>query len=150
MSTSKPFPFLRLPTKLRLIVYEALPIRTQHYHVKEKFTRDHPEASCSNLGLILVLSDVASISILATCKTIHAEASKTLGRKLDALRMEPLRIITDTEFVKKIYLVTILEGVLESSRFKRWHTASNDGIPLQTMAYRFKRWHNENDLYMKD
>jgi len=130
MSTAKPFPFLSLPTELRLIVYEALPIRTQHYHIREKYTRDRPKASCSNLGLILVLSDVAGISILATCKTIHAEASKTLGRKLDALRMEPLRIITNTEFLNRRYLVAILEGVQGTSRFKGWH--------------------NVKDLYVKD
>lgn len=130
MTTPKPFPFLRLPTELRLIVYEALPIQTQHYHVREKYTRDRPKASCSNLGLILVLNDLAGISILATCKTIHAEASKTLGRKLDALRMEPLRIITNTEFLNRRYLVAILEGVQGSPRFKGWH--------------------NVKDLYVKD
>lgn len=71
---------------------------------------------------------MAGVSILATCKTIHTEASKPLGHKLDVLLKEPLSIITNTEFMNKHYLVSILQGVQGSSRFKEWHNVKDEQI----------------------
>ncbi|KAF2870547.1 hypothetical protein BDV95DRAFT_63297 [Massariosphaeria phaeospora] len=62
---TRPFPFLKLPPEIRFLVYEQLPRIIHHHHISID----------NRVSLILVTRSIPT-SILATCKTVHAEANQ--------------------------------------------------------------------------
>ncbi|KAF2247114.1 hypothetical protein BU26DRAFT_520381 [Trematosphaeria pertusa] len=84
---ARPFRFLDLPTEVRLIVYEYLPIKTRHRQLG-------PKGEDFSF-LKLITKSIPGISILATCGQIHAEALPILEPRISTLRKEPVRILSD-------------------------------------------------------
>jgi hypothetical protein len=98
----QPFRFMDLPTELRLKVYERLPRTVKHTHIPTAKTKTAAAtmatsatttttttttANQSPSGLILVTQYVP-ISILATCREVHKEASKIIKRLIQTFILE--------------------------------------------------------------
>jgi hypothetical protein len=104
MST-EPFRFLDFPAKLRLMVYEAIPITTRRQ------TFEHVEGG-QTLSMTLT-KRCFLVSLLATSKFIHQEAKQIIGKKLRQLELEPVRVKTDLET-----LVAITADFSAQTRYK--------------------------------
>ncbi|KAF2649192.1 hypothetical protein K491DRAFT_568620, partial [Lophiostoma macrostomum CBS 122681] len=88
--TVKPFRLMDLPKELRLMVYERLPIKTQHksYNAAAFYPSDPQPGS-----VILVLKTIPGIQILATNHFVKSEASTILASKVEELLLDPPRVI---------------------------------------------------------
>ncbi|KAF2254010.1 hypothetical protein BU26DRAFT_233883 [Trematosphaeria pertusa] len=95
---SQPFRFLDLPTELRFMVYEQIPINIQHTVLELSRLlrrRQHPESTRE--PTVTLVSYSASLPLLQTCRTIQSEATPFLERKVEALGEEPIRFIVDLD-----------------------------------------------------
>jgi hypothetical protein len=92
MTHSTPFPFLRLPKELRLMVYDFLPIRITHV-----FFRSWIDQKWSST-LTLVVKTIPGLALLTTCKLIHSEAFPILHRKMLAVQRSPVQIIMNEQW----------------------------------------------------
>jgi hypothetical protein len=103
MSTTpppNPFPFAKLPTELRLMIYERLPIRTtRHNFSRPSSTRANPPTPYS----FAIVSQSTDLSILRTCSWIHTEASAIMHRKLECISHNPPRLIVDLLTAPKLH-----------------------------------------------
>ncbi|KAF2112179.1 hypothetical protein BDV96DRAFT_649538 [Lophiotrema nucula] len=97
-TTSDHFPFLNLPSELRLMIYEHLSITTRHHTLsfKTKFSRYLKPTMLS----VTLVTRTLPVPLLRTCKQIHSEASPTLSNPLSKLKKEPIKFIIDVEQFK--------------------------------------------------
>ncbi|KAH8704511.1 hypothetical protein GQ44DRAFT_732395 [Phaeosphaeriaceae sp. PMI808] len=78
------FPFMNLPSELRLMIYERLPRTVKHTHVQRtKNQYLDPKAK----ELILITRHVPT-SILATCRQVYKEANKIIQRVVKAFILD--------------------------------------------------------------
>jgi hypothetical protein len=89
-----PFPFLRLPKKIRLMIYERLPDERDYY-------------SCDGIShgvyfntWYIFKTIRASTAILTTCRAIHSEALSIIKKNLLSALTKPARI-TILEYPKE-------------------------------------------------
>jgi hypothetical protein len=87
MAEPTPFPILRLPKELRLIIYDHLPIRITHVIFEHTIVNGWIQA------ITLVVKTVPGLALLTISKFIHADASPILNRKLLAIKRSPVQII---------------------------------------------------------
>ncbi|KAI4918269.1 hypothetical protein J4E90_002652 [Alternaria incomplexa] len=90
------FRFLDLPKELRLIIYEYIPITTRH-HVWEDAARHTSWGEFLSGNTITLVVKSISTGILLVSSSIHDECKPILDRKLNALQVEPLRLIVDKQ-----------------------------------------------------
>ncbi|KAH9873045.1 hypothetical protein J1614_005442 [Plenodomus biglobosus] len=79
----KPFPFLRLPKDVRLMVYEQLPMTTNEHIIPMEVRTHH---------ITIVNYSISGIHILATCRQINDEASYVLNPRLTRILKTPPEI----------------------------------------------------------
>lgn len=89
MDSSQPFPFMKLPMELRLMVYECIPVQIKSHDFDR--TRNTSAASHS----FAIVSKYIDLSIWATCRKIHSEATVIMQRKLKDVLETPPRLIID-------------------------------------------------------
>ena len=94
------FPFLSLPKELRLMVYDFLPIEIRHHSIT--FWQ-----SFNDYALTIVSKRLPGISLLATCKQIHSEAT-ALHSKRESLSAEPLRIMAHYRALNHVVMKAVL------------------------------------------
>lgn len=95
---------LRLPTELRLAIYEeCLPIERKHHAIVIKLIP-------ANVSFQIVLQST-NVQLLATCKTFHREASAMFRRKLAEMIPSPVRIIAATNVVRSQFF---LPGIMDT------------------------------------
>jgi hypothetical protein len=87
MAEPTPFPLLRLPKELRLMIYDHLPIRITHVIFEHTIVDGWIQA------ITLVVKTIPGLALLATSKFIHADAFPILNRKLLAIKRSPVQII---------------------------------------------------------
>lgn len=128
---SKPFRFSGLPKELRLIVYDFLPIQTEHYSIETKWDGwesmpDSPRRSYQSSDilatynplytregvpkplLILLHFKFPCLAILRACRWVASEAGAVLQPKLRAMSTLPIRIVVNSWALKSLNLKTIL------------------------------------------
>ncbi|KAF2854101.1 hypothetical protein T440DRAFT_442533 [Plenodomus tracheiphilus IPT5] len=98
---TEPFPFLKLPKEIRLMVYEQLPITTNKHRIPMKDPAHH---------VTLVNPSISGIRILATCRQIKEEASYILMPHLirmlrtpPEIRIEAKHLIGLIDFDEKFF-----------------------------------------------
>jgi hypothetical protein len=90
-------PFLRLPTELRFLIYEAIPLTRRHQTISpyldsgRALGAHNPSPACVHL-----VTTSISTSILSTCRFLHDEAKVILGPRLQVLRLEPPGMIIES------------------------------------------------------
>jgi hypothetical protein len=88
------FYLLKLPVELRLIIYELLPVTSRHCTLK------FPPQNSSGLRMremtITLVIKSLPVTLLATSKLVHEEATPILKRKLYQLRTGPMRLMVDS------------------------------------------------------
>ncbi|KAH4855833.1 hypothetical protein HBI55_057340 [Parastagonospora nodorum] len=90
MDSQRPFPFQKLPIEIRLMVYECLPVQIKRHDFN---TSTNTPASSKGRSFTTV-SKYLDLSILQTCRQVHAEASAIMRKKvLDILETPPRWII---------------------------------------------------------
>ncbi|KAF1955826.1 hypothetical protein CC80DRAFT_505138 [Byssothecium circinans] len=95
---TQPFRFLDLPTELRLMVYQRIPITTQRTTIKQTATLGFIWPKCDDgtePSSITLVKKSTSANILRTCKFIKHEAECYIKTKLESIAKEPLRIVAD-------------------------------------------------------
>ncbi|KAF2870092.1 hypothetical protein BDV95DRAFT_595655 [Massariosphaeria phaeospora] len=91
LAAPKVFRFLDLPSEIRLMIYERLPVVTRHVRIDTDH-RDGPDLPVS--AYILVIRSVPT-SILRTCHQIYAEASEIITSKIKEIFATPPKIIIE-------------------------------------------------------
>ncbi|KAF2029826.1 hypothetical protein EK21DRAFT_66820 [Setomelanomma holmii] len=95
-----PFPFARLPTEVRLMVYERLPVQiTRHDFTRANSTRAGATSSYS----FAIVSKRIDLSILQTCSWVNDEASAIMRRKTEDIMRSPPRVIVDLASASKLH-----------------------------------------------
>jgi hypothetical protein len=90
-------PILCLPTELRFLIYEAIPLTRRHQTISPHLDpgralgAHNPAPACVHL-----VTTSISTSILSTCRFPHDEAKVILGPRLQALRLEPPGMIIES------------------------------------------------------
>jgi hypothetical protein len=92
MDPQQPFPFQKLPIEIRLMIYECLPVQIKR-HVFN--TSSNTIGSSSKGRSFTTVSKYIDLSILLTCRQIHAEASAIMQKKLLDILDTPPRWIID-------------------------------------------------------
>lgn len=86
MDPQETFPFMQLPTEIRLMIYECIPTQVKQHD----FTTVSGSATPRSFTAI---SKSIHLSILAVSKKVHSEASAIIQRKLDDILRTPPRWI---------------------------------------------------------
>jgi hypothetical protein len=140
MTNEQPFRFLDLPTELRLMVYEYLPIKLTHHKIKVRQPSrlyngtlmddgdEDPESS-----LEVIRKTIPGLAILASCRRIASEAGRILYPKLRVIRDSPKQIITNYAAVGSSELRRMLDmrSTTTSELFKDDQSVSD---PLSQQA----------------
>jgi hypothetical protein len=87
MDSQDTFPFMQLPTEVRLMIYECIPVQVKQHD----FTT--VSGSQTNPRSFNAISKSIDLSILLVSKKVHAEASAIIQRKLDDILQTPPRWI---------------------------------------------------------
>lgn len=113
------FRFLDLPSELRLMVYEMLPVKiTRHEFVQQ-----------SDLPQYFALIDFAApVAILATCRQIYEEADAILSSKLQQLQSSETHCAIPRLEAGGLALdmITMNDGILQA--ICDWYNALKDNI----------------------
>jgi hypothetical protein len=97
MDPQQTFPFMKLPTEIRLMVYECIPVQVK---VDDFATIGGTAAKSRNFA---VVSKHIDLSILLTCRNIHYEASAIMQKKLNDILATPPRWIIDLSHNSNIH-----------------------------------------------
>jgi hypothetical protein len=90
-------PFLRLPTEIRFLIYEAIPLVRRHQTISPcSDQKPVPGISDPPKIIIHLITTSMSTSILSTCRFLHNEATVIFSARLHALRMEAPSIIVES------------------------------------------------------
>lgn len=100
MDTQGPFPLMRLPIELRLMVYERIPTRITRYDFDRLNNPRNPSAGSYSFSVIMKTIDLA---ILSTSQQIRAEATAIMHAKLIDIVETPPRLIVDLMSCSKIH-----------------------------------------------
>jgi hypothetical protein len=98
MNPTKPFPFLSLPTEIRLMIYERIPVIVKVHSIRKEFC-----SSRYNIALSLtpccfsIIDTTVSTAILSTCRRIFSESKDIIQRKKEELAARPLRMMINLE-----------------------------------------------------
>jgi hypothetical protein len=93
-STQNIPPILRLPTELRFLIHEAIPLTRRHQTISDSgraLGAHNPAPACVHL-----VTTSISTSILSTCRFFHDEAKVILGPRLQALHLEPPGMVIES------------------------------------------------------
>jgi hypothetical protein len=96
-SNPAPFRFLDLPPELRVMIYNRLPSTTRHCTLVDLMSSTKPPPLRAGLAVKSL-----PVSLLSTCKLINHEATPVLLPRLQQLRAEPMRLITDTLYFEPV------------------------------------------------
>jgi hypothetical protein len=108
--------FLSLPTEVRLMIYELLPIPNRH-HTLEDSSFESPTPDISTPSEVILVTKSAVFSLLYTCQNIYQEYNPTLDKNSQVLRSEPLRLIVDwTSLNTFVKMENCLASLIESHR----------------------------------
>lgn len=91
-SPMQPFPFMRLPSEIRLMIYERIPIELK---VRE-FTHHAPDTPNSKPFRFSLIDRTICAAILRTCRQVYKEANPILHKKCQLILCYPLRMLFDT------------------------------------------------------
>jgi hypothetical protein len=97
MDPQTAFPFMQLPTEIRLMVYECLPVQIKTHDFSTN------GSSCTASRSFTVVSRYLDLSILLTCRRIHVEATAIMQRKLNDILQTPPRWIMDLTYNANIH-----------------------------------------------
>jgi hypothetical protein len=111
-SNPAPFRFLDLPPELRVMIYNRLPSTTRHCTLVDLMSSTTPPLTRAALVV-----KYFPVSILSTCKLIRHEATPVLLPRLQRLRAEPMRLITDT-----LYFEPVMGTNFEDIKFRDKNT----------------------------
>ena len=100
MEPQTPFPFMKLPIELRLMVYERLPIQIKRHDFNRLNNPRNPSAGSYSFA---VVSNSIDLSILTTCRQVRTEASAIMHTKMDDILQTPPRLIIDLASTAKIH-----------------------------------------------
>ncbi|KAF1911962.1 hypothetical protein BDU57DRAFT_523231 [Ampelomyces quisqualis] len=89
MDPREAFPFMQLPTEIRLMIYECIPVQVKQHD----FTA--VGGSSANPRSLTVISKSIHLSILRVSTKVYAEASAITQKKLDDILQTPPRWIID-------------------------------------------------------
>jgi hypothetical protein len=89
MDTHQSFPFQKLPTEIRLMIYECIPVQIERH---EFSTISNAIANPHSFATVTKHID---LSILLTCRQVHAEAAAIMQKRLDDILATPPRWIID-------------------------------------------------------
>jgi hypothetical protein len=89
MDSQQPFPFQRLPIEIRLMVYECIPVEIK----KHDFTTT--SMTSTKTRSFATVCKYVDLSILLTCRQVHAEASAIMQKKLVDILETPPRWVID-------------------------------------------------------
>jgi hypothetical protein len=92
--TSQCFPFMTLPTEVRLGVYENITFDTRQ-HVTTHRVPYSGESDYTRIIPVFLIRKSLQCGFLASCKLINQEARSIIGSKLRQLEQEPICIQTD-------------------------------------------------------
>lgn len=117
MDVAKPFPFLSLPKKLGLMVYERIPVQ-----IKERILEncDYRSAAAKRMGYACtgcsytIFEQFTTVSVLLTCRQISAEASSIICAKLAEILSFRPRIITDPSLLATKQSMPPVAGTLST------------------------------------
>jgi hypothetical protein len=88
MEPQEAFPFMQLPTEIRLMIYECIPVQVKQHDFNTVSGSAAPRS-------FAVISKSIDLSILLVSRKVHAEASNIIQRKLDDILQTPPRWIID-------------------------------------------------------
>jgi hypothetical protein len=97
MHLQQTFPFMKLPTEIRLMVYECIPVQVK----RDDFATIGGTAA--NSRNFAVVSKCIDLSILLTCRNIYYEASAVMQKKLSDIMATPPRWIIDLSYNSNIH-----------------------------------------------
>jgi hypothetical protein len=97
MHLQQTFPFMKLPTEIRLMVYECIPVQVK----RDDFATIGGTAA--NSRNFAVVSKYIDLSILLTCRNIYYEASAVMQKKLNDILATPPRWIIDLSYNSNIH-----------------------------------------------
>jgi hypothetical protein len=100
---AQPFRFLDLPTELRLMVYEFLPVRTHHHTFKYPVTDPNEPPIGDVESDVTLVEKTIDVRIPATCQLVNVEATPILNARLDRLREEPWHFIVDSPSLRAFF-----------------------------------------------
>jgi len=130
----RPFRFMDLQKKLRLMIYERLPVTTTHRKLDENSDDNLPPAMS---GLTVVRQTITGLAILWTCREIHWEAGAVIQPVLNAIKRTPIRLISTPEMLDSytleyvlVYLVFSRLGELMQNNLSTLELTPNDLMSL--------------------
>jgi hypothetical protein len=100
MDSQRGFPFMKLPIELRLMVYERLPIQITRHDFERP---NNPQKPSSGSYFFAIVSESIDLTILATCKQVHAEATAITSARLRHILDTPPRMTVDLTSTPKIH-----------------------------------------------
>jgi hypothetical protein len=97
MDPQQTFPFMKLPTEIRLMVYECIPVQIK----RDDFATIGGITATSRS--FAVVSKYIDLSILLTCRDIYYESNAVMQKKLNDIMATPPRWIIDLSHNNNIH-----------------------------------------------
>jgi hypothetical protein len=125
-----------LPVELRLMVYERMPIRTTRRYI---YQRGYQVAEKARNSVAFITRGV-DVGILATCKPIHAEATKFLIPKMEILQSSHPQMVvkgggtwlTEDIMPKIITWLRIIQKEGKQADFESWWRGLENQVAPRT------------------